>query len=160
MKKNIKPCIEQHLPDKARPGTAVPSDVWFDAAEAHVRSARAIIDADPSGAFLLGWSAMHKTAKGVAADGETRLEGETHGKVVDFLCCVFAGLSDKEKGLVRRPSTGRNSLSYDDPRVSDRRVIDDVISLAERLLAAGRSGTQPKDTRPIPPPPPAPAPAP
>lgn len=153
MKKNIKPCLEQHLPEKAKPGTAVPSGAWFDAADAHLRSAQAVIETDPSGAFMLAWSAMHKTAKGVAADGGVRLEGETHGKVVDFLCCVFTALSDREKGLVRHASTGRNSLSYDDPRMSDRRLADEVLALADRLLAAARSGAQPKDIRKIPPPP-------
>jgi hypothetical protein len=97
---------------------------------------------------------MHNTAKGVAAVGGARLEGETHGKVVDFLCCVFDGLTNTEKGLVRRASTGRNSLSYDDPRLFDRRVCDDILALAAKLLAAARSRTQPKPTKKIPPPPP------
>ena len=33
MKKNITPCLEQHLPDKAKFGSAVPEDAWFDAAQ-------------------------------------------------------------------------------------------------------------------------------
>ena len=153
MKKNITPCLEQHLPEKAKPGNVVPPEAWFEAAAAHLASARAITDADPSGAFMLGWESMHKTAKGVAGVGGARLEGETHGKVVDFLCCVFESLTTTEKGLVRRASTGRNSLSYDDPRLVDRRLCNDILALAAQLLAAARSGTQPKAARKIPPPP-------
>ena len=154
MKKNITPCLKQHLPDKAKFGTAVPGDAWFDAAAAHLKSARLVIDTDPSGAFMLAWASMHNTAKGVAAVGGARLEGETHGKVVDFLCCVFDNLTNTEKGLVRRASTGRNRLSYDDPRLFDRRVCDDILTLAARLLTAARSGIQPPVARKIPPPPP------
>lgn len=153
MKKNITACLEQHLPEKAKPGSAVPPAAWFDAAAAHLASAQAIIATDPSGAFMLGWESMHKTAKGVAGVGGARLEGETHGKIVDFLCCVFESLTNTENGLVRRASTGRNNLSYDDPRVVDRRLCDDVRALAARLLVAARSGTQPKTSRKIPPPP-------
>ncbi len=99
MKPNIKPCLEEHFPGKAKPGSSIHGDVWFDAASAHLSSARMIFDSDPSAAFLLGRTAMHKTAKGVAAIGGSRLEGETHGKVVDFLCCVFADMSNAEGTL-------------------------------------------------------------
>ena len=153
MKKNIKPCLEAHLPDKAKPGNSVPAEAWFAASEANLASAHAVCDIDPSGAFMLGWASMYKTAKGIAAVGGVRLEGETHGKVVDFLCCVFADLTNLEKGLVRRASAGRNTLSYDDPRVVDRRVCGDILALATRLLAAARGGVQPKPVRKIPPPP-------
>ena len=153
MKRNIKPCLEEHFPGKAKPGSSIPGEVWFDAAFAHLSSARMIFDSDPAAAFLLGWTAMHKTAKGIAAVGGSRLEGETHGKVVDFLCCVFADMSNPEKGLVRRASTGRNSLSYDDPRIVDRAICRDVLALAERLVDAARAGVQPKPVKRIPPPP-------
>lgn len=153
MKKNITPCLEQHLPEKAKFGNVVPPGAWFDAAAGHLASAQATVDTDPSGAFMLGWESMHKTAKGIAGIGGARLEGETHGKVVDFLCCVFESLTNTEKGLVRRASTGRNTLSYDDPRVVDRRLCDDILALATKLLTAARSGTQPKAVRRIPPPP-------
>jgi hypothetical protein len=154
MKTNIKPCLEQHLPEKAKAGNAVPAEAWFAAAEAHLLSAGMISDVDPSGAFILGWASMHKTAKGIAAIGGCRLEGETHGKVVDFICCVFADLTNLEKGLVRAASTGRNALSYDDPRVTDRRTCGEVLALATRLLAAARGDAQPKPVLKIPPPPP------
>ena len=50
-----------------------------------------MIDTDPSGAFMLAWASMHNTAKGVAAVGGARLEGETHGKVVDFRRVIASG---------------------------------------------------------------------
>jgi len=153
MKSNIKPCLEKCLPDKAKAGNAVPAEAWFEASEAHLTSARAVASADPSGAFMLAWASMHNMAKGIAAVGGCRLEGETHGKVVDFICCVFADLTNSEKGLVRAASTGRNSLSYDDPRVVDGRLCADVLALGKRLLAAARDGVQPKPVRKIPPPP-------
>jgi hypothetical protein len=153
VKQNIRSCLEQHLPEKAKPGNLVAATVWFDAAESHLRSARAISSDDPGGAFMLGWASMHKTAKGIAAIGGCRIEGETHGKVVDFICCVFSDLSNGEKGLVRLASTGRNTLSYDDPSAVDTRLRDDVLSLANRLLAAARAGVQPHSIRKIPPPP-------
>ena len=128
----------------------MPPEAWFDAAAAHLKSARLVINSDPSGAFTLAWAAIHNTAKGIAAVGGARLEGETHGKIVDFLCCVFDSLTNTEKGLVRRASTDRNSLSYDDPRLFDRRVCNEILALAEKLLAAARSGTQPKVLRKIP----------
>jgi hypothetical protein len=154
MKQNIKPCLELHLPDKAKAGTAVSDEAWFAAAAAHLVSARSVFDSDPAGAFMLGWSAMHKIAKGLAATGGCRVEGETHGKIVDYLCCVFDGLSNTEKGLVRLASTGRNSVSYDDPRVVDRRMCSDVLALAKRLLDAARTGVLPAVAKRIPPPPP------
>jgi hypothetical protein len=153
MKQNIRPCLEQHLPEKAKPGDLVNEAVWFDAAESHLHSARTILDDDPGGAFMLGWASMHKTAKGLAALGRCRLEGETHGKVVDFLCCVFDGLSSRDKGLVRLASTGRNTLSYDNPTVIDVRLCVEVLNLASLLLAAARTGRQPVRTKKIPPPP-------
>lgn len=155
MKRNIKPCLEEHFPGKAKPGSAIPGDAWFAAAGAHLESARMILDSDPAAAFLLGWEAMHKTAKGIAAVAGSRLEGETHGKVVDFLCCVFADMSNSEKGLVRRASSGRNTLSYDDPRIVDRAICRDMLALAGRLVDAGRAGVQAKPVKRIPPPPPA-----
>lgn len=153
MKQNIKPCLELHLPDKAKAGTVVPGEAWFDAAETHLVSAHAVFVGDPAGAFMLGWSAMHKTAKGIAATGGCRIEGETHGKIVDYLCCVFSDMANQEKGLVRLASTGRNSVSYDDPRIADRRVCGEVLKLAARLLDAARAGVQPAVVKPIPPPP-------
>ncbi len=83
MKKNIIPCLEQHLPEKAKPGNVVPPEAWFEAAAAHLASARAITDADPSGAFMLGWESMHKTAKGVAGVGGARLETSRCSKIRD-----------------------------------------------------------------------------
>ena len=62
MKQNIKPCLEAHLPGKVKPGNVVSADAWFDVAEAHLQSARAVIDGDPAGSFLLSWESMHKTA--------------------------------------------------------------------------------------------------
>lgn len=40
---------------------------------------------------MLAWASMHNTAKGVAAVGGARLEGETHGKVVDFRRVIASG---------------------------------------------------------------------
>ena len=155
MKQNIKPCLEQHLPDKAKPGNAISAELWFTSAERHIASAKAIIDNDASGAFLLGWQAMHDTAKGLAALGNCRLENETHGKIVDFLVCVFDQLDDFDKGLVRRASSGRNALSYDDPENADVMVCNEVLRVASKLLAAARAGKQPpRSRRRIPPPPP------
>ena len=82
MRQHINPCLEQHLPDKVKRGTSVEAGQWFDAAAAHVASALLVLDADPSGSVLLGWAAMHKTAKGIVAFGDCRLENETHGKMV------------------------------------------------------------------------------
>lgn len=158
MKKNIVPCITQHLPGSAKPGTIVSEDAWFDAAERHLSSAEAILENDPAGAYRLGWAAMHKTAKGIAAIGKLRLEGESHGKIVDFLTCVFDMMDNVDKGTVRLASTGRNNLAYDDPRVVDARIVGNVLNLAARMLAAARAGAMPK-ARPVPkkriPPPPA-----
>lgn len=73
--------------------------------------------------------------------------------MVDFLCCVFPELSNLEKGLVRRASTGRNSLSYDDPRVVDTQVCKDILTLAEKLLTGARSNGLPTAAKEVPPPP-------
>ena len=155
MNPNTKRCLETHLPDKAKPGTVVPAKAWFDAATAHLRSARAIMDFDPSGAATLAWAAMHKTAKAIAALGGCRIEDETHGKVVDFLLCVYPEMSDMEKGLVRATSKGRNVANYDDPRDVDPRLAIAGLALAERILDASRDQTPiaPAPRR-IPPPPP------
>lgn len=135
-------------------GTAVPAEAWFDAAGAHLTSARTIFASDPASAATLGWLVMHKTAKGTIAAGGLRLENETHGKIVDFLCCVFDELTDLERGVVRAASTGRNTMSYDDPRQVNPHAAEQVLALAERLLTAARSDSKvapPK--RRIPPPP-------
>ncbi len=76
MKRNIKPCLEEHFPGKAKPGTAISDETWFGAAATHLQSARTILDLDPAAAFLLGWESMHKTAKGIAAVAGCRLEGK------------------------------------------------------------------------------------
>ena len=154
MKDLIKPCLERHLPDKAKPGNKIAAETWFTAAEAHIKTATLVLDDDANGSMLLGWAAMHKTAKGVAALGGCRLENETHGKIVDFLCCVFAELTDSEKGLVRAASTGRNAGSYDDPTSTDPYLCQQVITLATRLLAGARAGELPAAAKKrIPPPP-------
>ena len=98
---------------------------------------------------------MHKTAKGIAASEGWRIDGETHGKIVDFLCCVFPELTSFEKSLVREASTGHNTMSYDDPRKIDRRIRADVIVLAQWLRAAATNSKPVAPARKrIPPPPP------
>ena len=150
-----KACVEQHFPDKVKVGTAVPPDAWFDAADAALLSARTVLARDPVSAGTLGWSAMHKIAKGIVAAGGLRLENETHGKIVDFLHCVFVELTNEERGVVRAASTERNTMSYDDPRQANPRAAEQVLALTERMLTAARDETEiapPK--RRIPPPPP------
>jgi hypothetical protein len=163
LKKNIVPCAAKHLPEKAKKGNTIPDTAWFEAAEKHLVSARTIFAHDPAGAHMLGWTAMHKIAKGIAATGGLRLENETHGKVVDFLTCVFDEMDNIDKGAVRLASTGRNNLAYDDPSVVDVRVVNDVLSLADRMLVAARAGVmpaaRPTPKKKIPPPPPAAAPS-
>ena len=152
MNVNIKPCGEKWLPDKAKTGVSVESVDWFASAKRHVGSAEEIFLANPAGSMLLAWSAMHNTAKGLAAIDNLRLENETHGKIVDFLCCVFPTLTDRDKGLIRFASTGRNTLAYDNPRNVDLKVATAILQLARRLLVAAAGGTEP--AKPIPPPPP------
>jgi hypothetical protein len=67
------------------------------------------------------------------------LEGETHGKIVHFLTCVFDGMGDRGHRFGTQASTGRNNLAYDDRRVVDQRVCLDVLDLAERILEAARA---------------------
>jgi hypothetical protein len=153
LKERIKPCLEEHFFDKVKSGTAVVAEAWFASAERHLSSARTIISADPSGALLLSWQAMHDLAKGLTALANCRLEGESHGKVVDFLVCVYEALSDRDKGTIRRASTGRNALSYDNPASPDVVFCEAAVVLAERLLTAARSGTLPAVQRKVPPPP-------
>ena len=92
-------------------------------------------------------------SKGLTALANCRLEGESHGKVVDFLACVFGALSDRDKGMIRRASTGRNALSYDNPANPDIAFCQAALDLASRLLAAARAGSLPERAKKIPPPP-------
>src|SRR5688500_5388060 len=100
MRRTAPPCLAQHLADKLKSPNVVPAAEWFNSAERHQKSAQVIINDDPAGALQLAWSAMHDLAKGAAAASGLRLDGETHGKVADFLACAYAGeLEDKELGL-------------------------------------------------------------
>lgn len=114
----IRKCLELHLVDKAKNGNQVPAADWYDVADQHLKSAQATINSDPNGALILCWAALHKTAKGLAAVSGCRLHDETHGKVADFLICVFeADLTDRERGLIRTIQAGRNLASYDSPKL-------------------------------------------
>lgn len=139
MKANIKPCIEQHLVEKAKGGNTVPADDWFDTADAHLTSVAAIINSDPNGAIILTWDAMHKTGKGLAATGGYRLQEETHGKVVDFLICVFSALTDQEKGIIRSIQMGRNAAAYDNPTLVSKGLAGAAFNLARQLLSDART---------------------
>lgn len=131
------PCLQTHLADKAKTPNVVPAAAWLESAARHHRSATKIINDDPSGALQLAWSAMHDIAKAAAAAEGHRLENETHGKIADFLICVFADqLSDEERGVVRTLQRRRNVSSYDDPRNHQGPAVGASVNLVSRLLHA------------------------
>lgn len=135
MNLEVRRCLDLHLVDKAKPGTAVSADAWFAAARQHLDSTAAIINADPNGAVLLAWACMHKTAKGLAALVGHRLHDETHGKMVDFLLCVFGPvLEEREAGVIRLIQQGRNMASYDQPMAFSGRLTAEAFNVALRLL--------------------------
>ena len=138
MKANIRVCVERHLVEKARGGNVVPPGDWFDAAETHLVSVAKILNDDPTGATNLVWSAMHKIAKGLVTIEGMRLQDETHGKIVDFLLCVFDDLTDKERGIVRAIQQGRNAGAYDNPTLSNP-ALAAAFNLARKMLTEARS---------------------
>jgi hypothetical protein len=79
---------------------------------------------------------MHKTAKGLVALAGCRLADETHGKVADFLTCVFDELSDLDRGLIRTVQGGRNLMMYDNPKQVHPLLTGQAYNLATRLLDA------------------------
>ena len=52
--------------------------------------------------------------------------------------CVSGELSDRDKGMIRRASTGRNALSYDNPANPDIAFCQAALDLMSKVLAAGR----------------------
>jgi len=134
MRQTAQTCLNQHLADKLKTPNVVAATDWFASAERHQRSATSIINDDPAGALQMAWSAMHDIAKGAAAALGFRLDGETHGKVADFLACAYANeLEDEELGVIRTVSGRRNSSSYDDPRVSQGPMIGIAVNLAAKM---------------------------
>lgn len=134
MKKALKPCIERHLADKVKAPNVVPATDWFDSALRHQKSATLIINDDPAGALQLAWSAMHDLAKGAAAAAGLRLDAETHGKVTDFLACVYQDqLEEKELGLIRAVQGGRNRSSYDDPKAGRGPIVGAAVNLSGKM---------------------------
>jgi len=144
MRQTAQTCLDQHLADKVKTPNVVPAADWFESAERHQRSATSIINDDPAGALQMAWSAMHDIAKGAAAALGFRLDGETHGKVADFLACAFADeLEDKELGLIRTVSGRRNSSSYDDPRVRQSPMIGIAVNLAAKMTGIAHANLAP-----------------
>ena len=135
MADTIKVCLEQHLIEKARATIAiVPSSDWLDAADKHISSAALIINSDPVGSLSLSWLAMHNIAKAAAASIGYELIDETHGKVADFLGCVFASeLEDREVGLIQSVRGGRNATIYGNPTMVQTPLIGSAANLAVKL---------------------------
>ncbi|MFA5565495.1 MAG: hypothetical protein WC184_07565 [Acidimicrobiia bacterium] len=135
MKDQTASCLQQHLLDKLKAPNVVPASAWVASAHRHHQSAALIINHDPAGALQMIWSAMHDLAKACSASLGQRLEGETHGKVADFLTCIFADLlSDKELGLIRLLHSRRNASSYDDPRVAQGPLIGSAVNLGAKMV--------------------------
>jgi hypothetical protein len=137
-RRHLDGCVEQHLIEKAKRGTVVGADVWFDGAEKNLASVTTILNDDANGAATLVWLALHNIAKGLVAAADYRLEGETHGKVVDFLLCAFPDLPDADKGLIRDVQQGRNRGAYDDPRTASSARAARAHNLAKNLLEQAR----------------------
>lgn len=135
MKTIIKTCLEQHLVEKARAqAVIVPSSAWLDSADKHIASAKAIINSDPVGSLTLSWLAMHNLAKAAAASIGFELSDETHGKVADFLACIFgANLTDEEAGLIQTVRGGRNATIYGNPAMPQGQLIGRAVNLAIKL---------------------------
>lgn len=132
-------CLDECFPDKSKPGTSVSAVDWLDVAAVHVVSARTILATDPNGARALAWQAMHKVGKALAAIGGRRVEGETHGRMVDFLQCCFPAMPAQHKGLIRATQLDRNTGAYDDPKTTDHRRVSDGIELADTMIKAART---------------------
>ena len=95
----------------------------------------------------MAWSAMHDIAKGAAAASGLRLDGETHGKIADFLACTYADeLDDRERGLIRTVHGHRNKSSYDDPRVSQGPMIGAAVNLAGKMIQIAIANLAPPRT--------------
>jgi hypothetical protein len=135
MKETIKKCLEQHLVDKAKTrGSIVPAEVWLDSTDKHIASAKTIINSDPVGSLVLSWLAMHNIAKAAAASIGAELVEETHGKVADFLACIFsADLTDEEAGLIQTIRGGRNAMIYGNPAMPQSALIGRAANLATKL---------------------------
>lgn len=135
MADTVKACLEQHLVEKARAArTIVPMADWLDAADKHIASAQSIINSDPVGSLSLSWLAMHNIAKAAAASIGYELVDESHGKVADFLGCVFAAdLEPREVGLIQSVRGGRNATIYGNPKLVQTPLIGAAANLAVKL---------------------------
>lgn len=136
MTRAIQGCLEQHLVDKAKTGVqgVVPTTAWLGSADKHIESATTIINSDPVGSLALSWMAMHNIAKAAAASIGFELVDETHGKIADFLACVFRDdLSDAEAGLIQTIRGGRNATIYGNPAMPQTPLIGHAANLASKL---------------------------
>jgi hypothetical protein len=135
MKATIRKCLEQHLVEKAKTGRSiVPAPVWLESADKHIASAKTIINSDPVGSLVLSWLAMHNIAKAAAASVGFELVDETHGKVADFLACIFrTDLTDEEAGLIQTIRGGRNAMIYGNPAMPQSALIGRAGNLASKL---------------------------
>lgn len=131
----IRGCRDRHLAGKVRPDQRGFARAWCDAAEANFTSARSLLNSDANGALILTWAGMHKIAKALVGLGNHRLEGETHGKVADFLACCFAdALDERQRALFQQLRSDRNVGAYDDPTRVNTRLVAEGLNLARLLV--------------------------
>ncbi len=140
----IRVCLDKHLIEKAHPGVQVPAEAWLTAAGTHITSARALLGSDPVGSITLSWLSCHNIAKATVAHAGFRLKDETHGKIADFLGCVYGPvLTPEQRGAIQQIRDARNAMTYGDPRHPQNRLVGLAVTVAERLHDLASAVTAP-----------------
>jgi hypothetical protein len=128
-------CLEVHLVDKARNEAVSQEVVWFEIARSNLSSAMSLVQTDLNGSMILLWSSLQKVAKGMVSRCGCRVEGETHGKIADFLRCCFAGhLEPRQLDRLHLLREGRNVTSYGRPDSPNPKLISEGFAMADRML--------------------------
>jgi hypothetical protein len=126
----------------AKPAKVTSASSWFEQASSTFEIANSLEKNLPRRAMTLAWDSLHDLAKALAEVAGRRLEGESHGRLVDFLVCVFEPPASAQRAI-RLAQTRRNELSYVRPTIPNPAELKLILRIAGELIERARPLCQP-----------------